>query len=99
MKFSIEYSPEVEDHLRIFTARQQKIILDTVDNQLAYQPDVETKNRKPMRPNPIAPWELRIGNFRVYYDIEYEPKAKIYIRAVGLKKRNFVIIGKEVIPL
>jgi len=23
-------------------------------------------NRKPMRPNPLAPWELRIGNLRVY---------------------------------
>ena len=22
---------------------------------------VETRNRKPMRPNPVAPWELRVG--------------------------------------
>ena len=31
-----------------------------------HQPAVEMRNRKPMRPNPVAPWELRIGNLRVY---------------------------------
>jgi len=52
-----------------------------------------------MRPNPIAPWELRIGNLRVYYDIEDEPDYVVYIRAVGIKERNKVRIGKEVIKL
>ena len=69
MPYQIEYSPDAEDHLRGLTARQQAIVLDTVDEQLKYQPTVETRNRKPMRPNPIAPWELRIGNLRVYYDV------------------------------
>jgi hypothetical protein len=52
-----------------------------------------------MRPNPVAPWELRIGNLRVYYDVEEEPEASVYIRAVGVKLRNRVRIGKEVIEL
>jgi len=52
-----------------------------------------------MRPNPVAPWELRIGNLRVYYDVEEEPKASVYIRAVGVKLRNRVRIGREVIKL
>jgi len=73
--------------------------LDTVDEQLVYQPMVETKNRKPMRPNPLAPWELRIGNLRVYYDVEDDPEPVVYIRAVGVKERNRVRIGKEVIEL
>jgi hypothetical protein len=55
--------------MRVLTARQRKIVLDAVDEQLVYQPTVETKNRKPMRPNPVAPWELRIGDLRVYYSI------------------------------
>jgi antitoxin (DNA-binding transcriptional repressor) of toxin-antitoxin stability system len=59
--YIIEYSPEAEEHLQRLTARQRKIVLDTVDRQLLNQPNVETKNRKPMRPNPVAPWELRIG--------------------------------------
>ncbi len=49
--------------------------------------------------NPVAPWELRIGNLRVYYDVEEEPEPVVYIRAVGVKLRNRVRIGKEVIEL
>ena len=54
MPYRIEYSPDAEDHLRGLTARQQAIVLDTVDVQLVHQPTVETRNRKPMRPNPIS---------------------------------------------
>jgi len=99
LPYRIEYSPEAEDHLRTLTARQQAIVLDTVDEQLAHQPTVETRNRKPMRPNPLAPWELRIGNLRVYYDVEEAPESVVYIRAVGVKERNRVRIGKEVVEL
>lgn len=99
MPYQIEYSPDAEDHLKALTARQQAIVLDMVEEQLIYQPTVETRNRKPMRPNPIAPWELRIGNLRVYYDVEEDPEPEVYIRAVGVKERNRVRIGKEVIEL
>ncbi len=52
-----------------------------------------------MRPNPIAPWELRIGTLRVYYDVIDEPEATVFIRAVGIKIRNIVRIGGEEIQL
>jgi mRNA-degrading endonuclease RelE of RelBE toxin-antitoxin system len=97
--FKIEYSPDAEEHLRVLTARQRVIVLDTVDKQLTHQPTVETRNRKPMRPNPAAPWELRIGDLRVYYDVEEKPEPVVYIRAVGVKQRNRVRIGKEEIEL
>ena len=99
MPYHIEYSPDAEDHLRSLTARQRAIALDAVDEQLVYQPTVETRNRKPMRPNLLAPWELRVGNLRVYYDVEEEPEPVVYIRAVGIKERNRVRIGREVIDL
>jgi mRNA-degrading endonuclease RelE of RelBE toxin-antitoxin system len=99
LKFRIEYSPDTEEHLRKLTKRNQVIVMNSILNQLQEQPDYETKNRKPMRPNPIAPWELRIGNLRVYYDFELHPKPVVYIRAVGIKQRNRVIIGKEEIDL
>jgi len=99
LPYRIEYSPEAEEHLRFLTARQRTAVLDGVDEQLVHEPMVETRNRKPMRPNPLAPWELRIGNLRVYYDVEDEPELMVHIRAVGLKERNRVRIGKEVIEL
>jgi hypothetical protein len=52
-----------------------------------------------MRPNPIAPWELRIGSLRVYYDVEEKPELKVAVRAVGVKQRNRVRIGKEVLDI
>jgi hypothetical protein len=52
-----------------------------------------------MRPHPVAPWELRIGNLRVYDDVEEEPEPVVFIRAVGIKERNRVRIGREVIDL
>jgi mRNA-degrading endonuclease RelE of RelBE toxin-antitoxin system len=97
--YRIEYSPDAENHLRSLTAPQRSIVLDAVDEQLMHEPTAETKNRKPMRPNPVAPWELRIDPLRVYYDVEVEPEQTVKIRAVGIKERNRVRIGGEVIDL
>jgi mRNA-degrading endonuclease RelE of RelBE toxin-antitoxin system len=99
MSYTIEYSPEAEEHLRWLTTRQQRTVLDTVDRQLPNEPNVETRNRKPMRPNPVAPWELRIGNLRVYYEIQDEPEFIVTILAVGIKERDEVRIGGERIKL
>jgi mRNA-degrading endonuclease RelE of RelBE toxin-antitoxin system len=99
LAYIIEYSPEAEDHLRPLTARQRKTVLDVVDRQLLNQPSIETKNRKPMRPNPIAPWELRIGDLRVYYDVEEKPEPRVTILAVGVKDRNKVRIGREIVEI
>lgn len=95
MKYRIQYARIAEEHLRILNARQRAIVFDAVDEQLAQEPDVETRNRKPMRPNPIAPWELRIGEIRVYYDVEHEPWNVVIILAIGIKRRNRTRIGGE----
>lgn len=60
---------------------------------------METRNRKPMRPNPIAPWELRSGTLRAYYDCREEPEPVVTVLAVGVKKRNRVFIGGEEVEL
>lgn len=99
MAYSIDYSPEAEEHLGRLTARQQRLVLDAVDRQLTYEPYKETRNRKPMRPNPLAPWELRIGSLRVYYEAYDEPEPRVSILAVGVKERNRVRIGKDFVRL
>jgi mRNA-degrading endonuclease RelE of RelBE toxin-antitoxin system len=97
--YRIEYSPDADEHLRALTARQRSTVLDVVERQLPHEPAIETKNRKPMRPNPLAPWELRIGVLRVYYDVEEEPAKLVAIRAVGIKRRNRLFIGGEEMKL
>ena len=98
MSYRIEYSPSAVEHLRALKARQAQVVLDSVDKQLRHQPTVETRNRKPMRPNPVAPWELRIGDLRVYYEVD-AAESIVHILAVGLKQRNAVRIGKEIFEL
>ena len=99
MAYRIEYSPATDDHLRALTARQRAAVFDAVDGQLAHQPGLETRNRKPMRPNPLSPWELRIGELRVYYEISDKPNNVVTIVAVGVKDRNRVLIGGKDIEL
>jgi mRNA-degrading endonuclease RelE of RelBE toxin-antitoxin system len=99
LSYRIEYSPATEQHLRVLTARQRCVVFDAVDQQLEHEPDVETRNRKPMRPNPLAPWELRIGELRVYYEIEEDSERVVTIVAVGVKDRNRVLIGGKEIEL
>ena len=69
MAYRVVFSPETEDHLRFLTAAQRSLVFSTVESQLAHQPTVETRNRKPMRPNLLATWELRVRNLRVYYKV------------------------------
>lgn len=97
--YQIEYSADAEDHLTYLTKAKQKRVLDSVDRQLAYEPTMETRHRKKMRPNPIAPWELRIGDLRVYYDVEASPRKAVKILAVGEKDRDTVRIAGEIIEL
>jgi len=95
LAYRIQYAPIVERHLRALRAGERAVVFDSVEEQLANEPCVETRNREPMRPNPIAPWELRIGHLRVYYDIEEEPEAVVTVLAVGMKDRNRILIGGE----
>jgi mRNA-degrading endonuclease RelE of RelBE toxin-antitoxin system len=97
LAYRIEYLPIVKLHFRTLTARQRSIVLDSVDEQLTYEPIVITRNRFLMRPDSIADWELRIGELRVYYDIEEDPEQVVYICAVGVKEGNLVRIGTEVV--
>ena len=99
MAYRIEYSPETDQHLRVLTAQQRSTVFDAVDEQLVHQPTAEPRNQKPMRPIPLAPWELRVGELRVYYDIEEEPEKLVMILAIGIKDRSRVIIGGEEIEL
>lgn len=99
MPYQIEYSPDAVDHLCNLPVRDQRIVVDAVDQQLTHQPLAETRNRKPMRPNPIAPWELRIGPLRVYYEVKEERDSVVTVLAVGIKERNIVRIGGEEVNL
>jgi mRNA-degrading endonuclease RelE of RelBE toxin-antitoxin system len=99
MSFDILYSPEAVDHLSFLTKSEQVRVLNEVDLQLMHEPNLPTRKRKLLRPNSIAPWELRVRNIRVFYSIQEEPSAEVHIKAVGKKVRNALWIGGERIEL
>jgi mRNA-degrading endonuclease RelE of RelBE toxin-antitoxin system len=93
--YEIEYTPQSTEDLRWFSKREQKIILDEIDDNLRHEPTLKTRNRKPMRSNDIAEWELRIGDFRVLYDVD-EIVRIVEIQRVGKKRGNrFFFRGQE----
>ena len=98
MPYEIIFEPDAVEHLQRFSARIQSIVLDQIEVQLTYQPDVETRNRKRLRPNPLAPWELRIGENRVVYDVNADA-VSVRVIAVGRKEGSRLIIGGEEISL
>jgi mRNA-degrading endonuclease RelE of RelBE toxin-antitoxin system len=97
MLFEIQFSEDATQQLRRLPSRDRKTILDAVEKQLTHQPTRQTRNRKPMRSNTLATWELRIGKLRVYYDVETQPGSVVRVQAIGIKLRDRVYInGKEV---
>lgn len=89
--YQIEFTPEALDDLTAFKKKERNEILDGIEEQLRFEPTTETRNRKRMRPNPVAEWELRIGRFRVLYNVEEEVKI-VSIEAVGIKIGSDLVI-------
>lgn len=93
-EYRIEFSPEAIDHLDDLPARSRRIVIDAVEEHLRHEPTVETRNRKPLRPNPVAPWELRVGNIRVFYDPTSPPgENQVKVLAVGVKAHGELRVG------
>lgn len=93
--FKIELTENASDDLRFLRKSDRRHIVAEMERYLSSEPLAPTLRRKPLRPNPLAEWELRIGDFRVFYDVE-EPANIVVVRAVGWKEHNRLLIrGKE----
>jgi len=99
MAFEILYSSEAVDHISVLSNAEQVLVIDQIEQQLSQQPTLPTRRRKTLRPNPVAPWELRLGDIRVFYEVLEEPAPMVHIKAVGKKIHNSLWIGREKIEL
>jgi mRNA-degrading endonuclease RelE of RelBE toxin-antitoxin system len=93
--FPIVFSDSALEDIASFRKREQAIIFDRIEEQLTHEPNIETRNRKKLRPNQVAEWELRIDTQRVFYDVD--PKARLVeVKLVGRKRGNKLLVrGKE----
>ena len=102
-RFDVTYAPQVKRHLQSIERKYHSLIRGTIGTQLQFNPDVETRNRKPLeRPAELgADWEIRFGpnnRFRVFYAVDREHR-QVSILAVGVKKRDRLVIGGEEVTL
>ena len=91
MVFEVALTQSAAEDLTYFDKADQELILDAIAEQLSHEPLTTTRNRKLLRDNPVAAWALRIGEFRVFYDVSADENV-VSVRAVGRKDRNVLFI-------
>ena len=91
--FEIRFAESVEEDLRKIPVYYRNQILDSIEGQLVHEPEAATRNRKLLE-NLTPPWqtiepiwELRVGEYRVFYDVSLG-ESIVYVRAVRKKPRG-----------
>lgn len=104
LTFSLVFAPAVKRHLKAIEAKWDTLIKTKIEEQLTHEPDVETRNRKPLRRRPApfgADWEIRFGpdnRLRVLYKIVEEPR-EVHVLAIGVKEGNRLLFGGQEMDL
>jgi mRNA-degrading endonuclease RelE of RelBE toxin-antitoxin system len=100
MRFAISFTRTAAEHVRSYRKYEQQIILDAIDEQLSHEPTIETRNRKRLGEIEWSDWELRVGDFRVFYDVLIEDDhGVVKIKAVGDKEHGVLRIGDREVQL
>lgn len=93
--YDIDYTEDAIEDLQWFRKHEQNMIVDGIDEQLRYEPTLETRNRKRMRQNDKADWELRIGDYRILYMVGVQVRI-VEIQRIGEKRGNaFFFRGRK----
>ncbi len=96
-RFELIYPPVIKQQLKTIESKYHSLIREILEDQLTFEPDIETKNRKPLK-RPVdfgATWEVRFGlgnRFRVYYRIDHDSH-EVILQAIGEKIGHRLFIG------
>ncbi len=88
--FLVEYAEGVAEDLSALRAFDRTRLLDRIEEQLRHEPARQTRNKKllpGLKPpwDAVLPvWELRVGEYRVFYDVE-DAERRVTIRAIRRK--------------
>lgn len=73
----------------------RRVVLDGIEVHLRHKPTETSRRIKELRPNPVAGWELRLGDYRVLYDVEDKDRV-VRVQVVGEKIGNrLIVLNKE----
>jgi mRNA-degrading endonuclease RelE of RelBE toxin-antitoxin system len=92
--FEIVFTVSARQDLKALRRYEQRIVLDGIYSQPLNEPTLETPNRKRMQPNAVAGWEMRVGRYRVLYDMDEQARI-VTVLAIGFKAGNQLYIRGE----
>lgn len=78
--------------LRALPVREQRLLEAAIRARLLHKPITPTRAVKRLRTNPLAEFELRVGDLRVLYNVE---AAEVVLLVVGRKVGNKLIVEGE----
>jgi len=93
VSYTIHYEETAEDDLRRFRRHELRRLFDEIEAQLTTAPSTEGRRKKLLEGlvppwDAVRPaWQLRVGDVRVFYDVD-EERAEVVVRAVRRKGRR-----------
>jgi mRNA-degrading endonuclease RelE of RelBE toxin-antitoxin system len=93
--FTIIVTEGAESDLGSLTPYVQRLILDGLAVHLSRLPTETTRRIKSLRTNSVAEWELRLGDYRVLYNVNDQERT-VTVQVIGEKVGNRLIVqGQE----
>lgn len=92
MAYRITITTDAEAQMNALPVRERRILEAAIMARLPDQPTITTRAIKRLRSNPLAEFELRVGDLRVLYNVEGD---EVVLLIVGRKVGNKLIVGSE----
>jgi mRNA-degrading endonuclease RelE of RelBE toxin-antitoxin system len=91
LRYEIEFDQDAVDELAALRPFDRSVVLDAIEASLRHEPLTPSRHRKPVIPVDVTieagiTWELRVGDFRVYYDVV--PPANVVVIRIVQKGRQ-----------
>jgi mRNA-degrading endonuclease RelE of RelBE toxin-antitoxin system len=84
MPFEVEVTEEAETDLDSIKPFYRKQILDAMDTHLCYAPERTSRSRiKRLRSVDSPGYRLRVGDFRVFYDVDMQERCVTILRVLS----------------
>jgi mRNA-degrading endonuclease RelE of RelBE toxin-antitoxin system len=90
MPYEVLIETLADEELSEFRVYDQRHIVAEIEQQLTHQPTVATRRRKclqnltPSFPHVRPVWELRVGDVRVFYDVDGASQ-QVHVRSIRRK--------------
>ena len=80
--FNIKFTDSAIEDLQVFAKFEQKQIVSAIESALSVDAAAETDDRQRLNPNGPAEWAIRLGQVRVFYDVDIDNRM-VKIEAIG----------------